>query len=395
MRLIEKIGNLFAAGGNKKIYFFALASVLIGFLLVFFYQVMIEDEFVKFRINYSFYPEEETDKFFMLSGWKLKEEDGQRFATMKDERAIFLFYVPRTDALALNVIYRLNDAGQEIEVYGQDGSRIGCLKNNKPGKWVNGLLILPNDLVVNDLNKIVFMKKLNSKLDVSKLVVTNYEEKNLVLMRAYAVWQSTRWYANREDKPVNWKFCLIGGIGFLFFWLIYSALLASISDEKYASILRLDFWTYTPAAIIFLTLFVIGKVISNYTFFYYGLDYWLILAGSVFVGKFYQLIKYARKQKIGLRSRQAGNFIVEKYDLFANIMVICFMVLFLGAIVFYKLGLKVKPADLSGAFSFLKLGLTQEVPAAEIIGNWSFLFLIAAVILKVMGYFIEMKYSND
>ncbi len=166
----------------------------------------------------------------------------------------------------------------------------------------------------------------------------------------------------------------MGGVGFLCLWLVYSAFFCSIANEKYSHILKLDFWTYLPAIAIFLLLFLTSKFLSNYTFFYYAIDYWLILTSAVAIGKIYEVIRYVRMDKLKLRMRQAKSYIVGKYDLYGTICVIGFAVIFLGCAV------------------LLMFNRKQQ---AEWFGNWAFLLLILGVVFKTIDYFIKKEYLND
>lgn len=358
---------------NKNLFLFAAGALIMGFLLVFFYQAMIDSDFVKFKKSYNFYSAEKTDKFYLLTGWEYDKEKDVKFASMKSKRAVFLFSVPTPDTLALKLTYRFPERDQAIEVYSQE-QLIGTLTTDTAGRWTEKVLVFPHYLVAADLNKVVFVKLLDSKPDLYNVVVSNYEDRNLIFMRAYTVWESTRWYAKRRNNPVNWNLCFFGAVSFLCLWLVYSAFFCSVTNEKYLRILKLDFWTYLPVVIIFLMLFLISKFWSNYTFFYYAIDYWLILAGVTGVGKSYQIIKYGKMDKFKLRLRQTKDYAVGKYDLCGAICIGGFAVIFLGCAVLLMFNRKVQ---------------------AERLGNWAFLLLILGVVLKTIDYFVKRQYLDD
>lgn len=356
----------------KKL-FLVLGAFAAGFILVFFYQSMIESGFMKFRESYNFYSAGKTDKFYLLTGWEYKKDKEKKFVSMKSKRAVFLFSVPSADTLALKVTYRFPERGQKIEVYSRE-QLVGTLTAGAPGKWVEKILVFPHYLVTDDLNKVIFVKSLDSKPDLYEVTVSNYDERNLVFLRGYTVWESTRWYDKRRNNSVDWNLCFKGAILFLCLWAGYSAFFWSLTNEKYLHILKLDFWTYIPAAVIFLILFLTSKFVSNYTFFYYAIDFWLILGGAVGIGKSYQIIKYGKMDKLKLRMRQAENYTVAKYDLFGTICIIAFAVMFLGCAVLLMFNMK---------------------PQAEWLGNWAFLSLIVGVILKTIDYFVKKRYLDE
>ncbi len=361
---------------NKSLIFYTMVLIIAGFLLLFFYQTMVESKVTKFKVSYDYYSYENLDEFFLLYGWQIKKEDCA-FASMKGERAVCLFSIPKKDAAALTLTYRFQNPKQAIKIYHQ-GHFLGELKTDRPGEWVEHTLIFPAKFAKKDLNKLVFIKSLDdSQPSFRMLTVENYKDKKLVFLRAYTVWETTRWFARRGNKPVNWQFCLWGGIALLGLWLAYSALLWSITDESYFYVLKLDFWTYLPAVIIFSILFLIGRVISAYSFFCYKLDFWLILIGSISIGKIYQLIKFRytqKKDKLKLRMRQLKNNTIGKYNLYANVFIVSFMTLFFICSILLIFGMKLE---------------------AEWWANLAFLFLIMGVILKSIRYFAQKDYLKD
>jgi hypothetical protein len=376
---LEELDKMYASEdkadmlGNKKLWLFGFASIVIGFLLVFFYQVLIEPDVFKFKESYRFNFTQKTDKFYMLTGWRPKKEMAE-FASMRSKRAILLFSIPIKDTVALKITYRLHNPKQIIKVYKQK-KLIGLLKTTKVNKWAEDILILTHGLAEEGLNKLEFIKTVSSsEPDFKKITVANYNDKNLTFLRAYPVWESTRWFRKRGDVPINWRLCFLGGVGFLGLWLLYASLFWSITNERYSFILKKDFWTYLPTVIIFSILFIIGRIISNYTFFYYRLDYWLILVGSMSVGKIYQIIKYAKMDKFKLRMRQLKNITIGRYNLYANILIIMFIILFFSCAILLIFSMKVK---------------------AEWLANWAFLFLIMGIVLKLIKYFAEEEYLED
>ena len=46
---------------NKKFYLFAVILIISGFLLVFFYQTLLESEIIKLKESYSFYSADKAD----------------------------------------------------------------------------------------------------------------------------------------------------------------------------------------------------------------------------------------------------------------------------------------------------------------------------------------------
>ncbi len=358
---------------DKSLLFYIIGAVIFGFLLIFFYQTMVESNFIKFEATYNFYPTEKTDRFYLLTGWG-NRRDKDFYVSMEEKRATLIFYTPQKDGLVLNFILRFHNPDQVIEVYCRE-HHLGNLKAEKTGVWLKKSLILPVELTKEGLNKLVFIKKrINSKPDFKKLTVKNYKNRNLVFMRAYTIWETTRWFAKRGNKPVNWELCLWGGIGFLSLWLLYSIAFFSITDKRLVAIIKSDFWTYLPAISIFSILYLISKIISTYTFFWYELDFWLILISSISIGKIYQVVKYGRKDKFKLRMRQLRDNTLGRYNLYADIFIGTFAILLLVCAILLILDMKI---------------------ISEQLANWAFLFVVIGLILKLIKFFKEKEYLKE
>ncbi|MFH1857220.1 MAG: hypothetical protein ABH836_08395 [Candidatus Omnitrophota bacterium] len=355
----------------KKSWILFIVVLAAGFLVTFFYQTTVNPDFVEFKKTYDFYAKEKTENFFLLNGWQLKQEENKTFASMRGGRAVFLFFAPERDSLALKITYRAHSPWQEIAVYSGD-EFIGGLKSDVTGQWVDRVLILPRNLVVNTLNKLIVVKKLGSESDFYRIIVSNCEEKRIAFLRMYTVWRTRGVFTGAKNNSVDWKFCIAGAFGLVSFWLIYSALLYSISNEKYFYILKSDFWTYSPALMISAALFLISRTMSDYVFFYYNSDYFLMLMGLPAVLKVYQIVKYAKKEKVKLRICRLKRNIAEKYDIAANMSIVFFIMLFFSSALLLMFNMKLK---------------------AESLANPAFLFLTGGVLLKMVKYFIRKEYS--
>lgn len=360
---------------KQKIRFFSLAITIlvIGFTLSFFYQSMIEARFEKFKENYDFSRTEDMERFLPLSGWEMVSGDID-YASLTSERASLIFYIPKKDAVALNFIIRFEDPKQKLSIYAQD-KLLRTISASKANSWIKETVIMPYALAEEGLNKLIISKSYQTTPDFKELVIQNYHDRNLMFMRAYTIWESTRWYIKQGNKPVSLIVCAGSAVGLLLIWLGYSYIFRLFTDKNYLYVLKIDFWTYLPAILIFMSLFVIGKVISTYTFFYYKLDYWLILFGSTSIGKTYQIIKHVSLKKVVLRIDQLKEGLSKNYDNIGNAFIIIFIVLFISCSILLK----------------YKVMLTPTLLLAETVANWAFLFLSMGIAVKLIGYFANRK----
>ena len=358
---------------HTKIAVYFVLSLFIGFLLFFFYQTMVDSQLNRFKTNYNFFSSSGGENFLLLRGWRAKKEADLGYASMTAERSIFVCSIPEKDSVSLVFKYRANEAGQKIKVY-KDSIELGVLEPSAPGEWAEDYIIINSNLMEAGLNKIELIKTGKSNPDFYEITVTNYQNKNLTFLRAYVVWESTKWFRKRGDISVSWYVCLIGSLIFSGIWLVYSSIFWSVTKEKYSKILRLDFWTYLSAVLIFSVLFLISKTISSYTFFYYKFEFFLILIGSICIGKIYQMMRYTKKEMCLLRLRQIYECTIKKYNVYANVFIALFILMML----------------ISAAFLMFELRIW-----AEWLTNVAFFILIIGFIIKFIRYFLEKQYNLE
>jgi len=357
----------------SKIAIYFVLSLIMGFLLLFFYQTMVDSQLNRFKSNYNFFSSSGGESFFLLRGWRAKKDGDQGYVTMTAERSIFVCSIPEKDAISLAFKYRTNEVDQEISVY-KDNVELGILKPQVSGEWVEGFIVIDSNLVDEGLNKIGLIKTGKSNPDFYEVIVTNYQNKNLTFLRAYVVWESTKWFRKRGGISVNWLLCLYGGLIFSCVWLLYAAIFWSLTKEKFLYILRLDFWTYVTPVLIFSVLFLISKIVSSYTFFYYKFDFLLLLIGSMCIGKIYQIMRYTKKDMCFLRLKQIYECTIKKYNVYANIFISLFIAMMLSAAILLMFELR---------------------PQAEWLTNVGFFLLILGFIIKFIRYFLEKQYNQE
>ena len=359
---------------NSNIAIYLVLSLVVGFLLLFFYQTMVDSQITKFKEDYQcscadYY----GDNFLLLKGWKAKKENGINYASMDKDRAVFIFSLPSKNAVSLAFKLRFHDPGQEIKVYVEQ-KLAGVLRGNKIDEWEEQCVIINARMVKDGLNKIELKKTKKTKPDFGSIKVMNYQKKKLIFLRAYVVWESTKWFRKRGGISVNWNICILGSIILCGVWLAYSTLFWSITKEKYLRILRLDFWTYLLPVFIFSILFLFSKFVSSHTFFYYKFDFFLILIGSMCVGKIYQMTRYTKKDMCVLRLKQLYECTIKKYNVYANVFICLFIVMMLIC---------------AGMLMFeLKL-------PAEWLANVAFFILIIGFLIKLIKYFVEKQYNME
>ena len=356
-----------------KIAIYFVLSLVIGFLLLFFYQTMVDSQLNRFKTNYSFFSSSDGENFLLLRGWRAKSDGDLGYVMMTAERSIFVCSIPEKDAIYLAFKYRTNEPNQQISVY-KDNVKLGILKPQVSGEWVEGFIVIDSNLVDEGLNKIELIKTGKSNPDFYEVMATNYQNKNLTFLRAYVVWESTKWFRKRGAISVNWQLCLYGGLIFSCVWLLYATIFWSTTKEKYLRILRLDFWTYVPPVLIFSVLFLFSKIVSSYTFFYYKFDFFLILIGSMCIGKIYQIMRYTEKDMCLLRLKQIYECTIKKYNVYANIFISLFIVIMLIAAALLMFELR---------------------PQAEWLTNIGFFILILGFIIKFIRYFLEKQYNQE
>jgi hypothetical protein len=358
---------------HLKISLYVIAALAIGFLLIFFYQTMVDSQLNRFKTDYNFFTSSGTEDFLLIRGWRAKRQEDVSFVAMTQERSIFVCSIPEKDAISLVFKYRLNDPSQEITVY-KDSKHLGTLSSDKPGEWVEDSIIIDSALIDEGLNKFELIKSGASNPEFYGVTATNYQNKNLTFLRAYVVWESTKWFRKRGSITVNWQACFVGSLVFLGFWLVYSAIFWSLTKEKFSKIVRLDFWTYLVPVLIFSILFLISKIVSSYTFFYYRFEFFLILIGSMSVGKIYQMMRYAKRDMTLLRLRQIYECTIKKYNVYANIFISLFIIMM----------------GISAVLLMMELKLQ-----AEWLTNVGFFLLILGFLIKFIRYFIEKEYQQQ
>jgi len=358
---------------HTKVAIYLGLFLIIGFLLLFFYQTMVDSQLNRFKTNYNFFSSSGGKNFLLLRGWRAKEEADLGYVSMIAERSIFVCSIPEKDAAALTFKYRIYEPSQQISVY-KDNVKLGILKSQALGEWVEGYIIIGSNLIDEGLNKVELIKTGKSNPDFYTVTATNYQNKSLTFLRAYVVWESTKWFRKRGGTSVNWNICFACSLILCGIWLAYSAIFWSITKEKYLKILRLDFWTYLPAVLIFGILFLISKVVSSYTFFYYKFDFLLVLIGSICIGKVYQIMRYVKKDMCILRLKQIYECTIKKYNVYANIFIGLFIVMMLIAAALLMFELR---------------------PQAEWLTNVGFFLLILGFIIKFIRYFLEKQYNQE
>jgi hypothetical protein len=356
-----------------KIAVYVVLSLAIGFLLIFFYQTMVDSQLNRFKTNYNFFSSSGSERFLLLRGWRAKKDTDLNYVMMTAERSIFVCSIPEKDSISLVFKYRTNEGKQQIKVY-KDNVELGVLRPESSGVWTEDYIIIDSSLVEPGLNKIELIKSGKSNPDFYEVIATNYQNKNLTFLRAYVVWESTKWFRKRGGISVHWNLCFIGSFIFLGLWILYSAIFWSLTKESYYKIVRLDFWTYIPAILIFSVLFLISKIVSSYTFFYYKFEFFLILIGSMCIGKIYQMMRYAKKEMCILRLKQIYECTIKKYNVYANVFIGLFIFMMLAAVVLLMFELRLW---------------------AEWLTNIGFFLLIIGFIIKFIRYFIEKQYNQE
>jgi hypothetical protein len=356
-----------------KLSVYVVAALIVGFLLVFFYQTMVDSQLNRFKTNYNFFSSVDGKNFLLLRGWRAKKEADLAFVSMTAERSIFICNIPEKDSISLIFKYKVNEPSQEIKVY-KDETEVGILKPEKTGEWIENYVIIDSNLVEEGLNKIELIKTGKSNPDFLEVTACNYQNKNLTFLRAYVVWESTKWFRKRGSITVNWEFCFMGGLVFCGLWLVYSFIFWSLTKEDFLKILRLDFWTYLAPVVIFSILFLISKIVSSYTFFYYKFEFFLILIASMCIGKIYQLMRYAKGEMCLLRLRQIYECTIKKYNVYANIFIGLFILMMFIAAFLLMVELKLW---------------------AEWLANVAFLMLIIGFLIKLIRYFVEKEYRQE
>ncbi len=357
-----------------KIAIYLVLSLVIGFLLLFFYQTMVDSQITKFKKEYQYAcAVDYEDNFLLLNGWKARKESGINYTSMDKDRAIFLIFLPSKDAISLAFKLRFHDPNQKIKVYVKQ-KLIDVLRGSKIGEWEEQRVMINARMMKKGLNKIELKKTEKTKLDFYSIKITNYQDIKLTFLRAYAVWDSTKWFRKRGCINVNWNICFLGSFIFTGIWLVYSAIFWPLTEKKYLYILRLDFWTYLPPVLIFSILFLISKIAYSYTFFYYKFDFFLILIGSMCIGKIYQMTQYIKKDMCILRLKQTYECTIKKYNVYANIFICLFIVMMLisAGLLMYEL----------------------KFPA-ERLTNVAFFILIIGILIKLIRYFVEKEYNME
>lgn len=350
-----------------------VSALLVGFLLFFFYQTLVDSQLEKFESTYGFGLPQDAKSFLLLRGWQTESGDGRPYASMALERSTFVFNIPAKDTVRLTFRYRAQEPGQLVKIY-KYSTELGVLASDAPGKWTDTQLIVDRDFIEEGLNRIELIKEGPAPVDFFQVTAANYQNTNLVFLRSHIVWESTKWFQKREGVSVNWSICFMGAFIFSALWLAYSALFWPLTREKFLKIVRLDFSTYLLPLLVLSILFIISKVIFSYTFFYEKFDFFLIFIGLACIGKIYQIMRYARGDMFILRLRQLYRYTVKKYHVYANIF-ICLFVLMM----FFCAGL-------------LMFDLR---PWAERLANIAFFVLISGFLLKFVEYFIERHYNTE
>ena len=356
-----------------KTAIYLILCLVMGFLLVFFYQTMVDSQINRFMRDYSFFSPGGGKNFMLLRGWRANEDADLNYVAMTEKRSVFICFIPEKNAISLMFKYRTNEPNQQIEVY-KDNVKLGVLKPQVSGKWVEDFVIINSSLVDEGLNKIELIKLGKSNPEFYAVTATNYQNKSLTFLRAYVVWEYTKWFRKRGGISVNWNICFMGGLLFSAIWLVYSTVFWALTKEKFHYILRLDFWTYLPAVLIFSILFLISKIAYSYTFFYYKFDFFLILIGSMCIGKVYQMTQYIKKDMCVLRLKQLYEYTIKKYNVYANVFICLFIVMML----------------ISAGLLMFELKLP-----AELLSNIAFFSLIIGFLIKFIRYFLEKQYNLE
>jgi len=133
-------------------------SLIVGFLLLFFYQTMVDSQLNRFKANYNFFSSSGDESFLLLRGWRAKKEGDLGYVVMTAERSIFICSISEQDAIALTFKYRTNEADQQISVY-KDNVELGILKPQASGEWVEDYIIIDNNLVDEGLIRLNWLKQ--------------------------------------------------------------------------------------------------------------------------------------------------------------------------------------------------------------------------------------------
>ncbi|MCK4518719.1 MAG: hypothetical protein KAU12_01240 [Candidatus Omnitrophica bacterium] len=362
-------------GKMTKITFYIIGALLLGFLLSFYYQTIVDSNISPFNIKYSFFPvgDNKQESLMLLKGWQSRKVGNDYYVSMKGERALFILDVPEKNAVCLEFKYRTSDPDQVIKVYSKQ-KIVGILKGSKNKNWVHRYVTVDSSLIDIGLNKVYLIKSKASKPDFADLTISNYKNKKLVFMRAYVVWESTKWFNKRGDISVDWNACIYTALTFLCAWLIYSGFFWLFTKKGYLFIAYLDLYSYLPAIIYFSILFVISKIISSYTFFYYKIDFILAFAFLTSIGKIYQIIHYGKKDMLVSRYYQVHSFLKNKFDAIANIFIIIYVLAMIVCAI---------------------LLIFDNRIIAEIVCNYGFFVLIAGVVLKVIKFFSSKEYLME
>ena len=356
----------------NKMAIYVIGALIVGFLISFYYQTTLVLAMNPFSTNYSFYSDDNADQesFILLKGWQRKKSNDDHYASMKQQRALFIVNIPEKDGILLEFRYRSKDPDQVAEVYSQE-QLLGVLEPSKDNEWKQARVTMDSALVKEGLNIIYLMKDKPSAMDFESVNVSNYKTRKLVFMRCYVLWETTKWFNKRGDISVDWNLCFYTGLIFLCIWLAYARFFWLFTKEKYSLIAYLDFSSYLPAVIYFSILFLASKFISSYTFIYYKTDFIISSGFLVSIGKIYQIIHYGKKDMVALRFRQFKHFIKYKFDVIATILIIIYALIMLACAV---------------------LLILDERAKAEILCNNGFFVLIAGVVIKIFKYFFHKEY---
>ena len=83
-----------------KIAIYFVLSLAIGFLLLFFYQTMVDSQLNRFKTNYNFFSSSGGESFLLLRGWRAKKDGDLGYVTMMAERSIFVCSIPEKDSIS-------------------------------------------------------------------------------------------------------------------------------------------------------------------------------------------------------------------------------------------------------------------------------------------------------
>ncbi|MCK5305561.1 MAG: hypothetical protein KAJ66_00320 [Candidatus Omnitrophica bacterium] len=359
-------------GKMTKITIYIIGALLVGFLLSFYYQTIVDSNIDPFSIKYSFFSVggNKQDSFLLLKGWQSRKVGNDYYSSMKGERALLIVDVPSKNGVCFEFKYRTSDPDQVIQVYCKQ-KMVGILKGGRNKNWEYGYITVNSSLIDIGLNKVHLIKSKASEPDFADLTISNYKNKKLIFMRAYVVWESTKWFNKRGDISVNWNRCFYTALSFLCAWLIYSGFFWLFTKKGYLFIAYMDLYSYLPAIIYFSILFVISKIISSYTFFYYKIDFILAFVFLTSIGKIYQIIHYGKKDMLVSRYHQFRSFLKNKYDAIGNIFIVIYILTMITCAILLMFDNRV---------------------IAEMFCDYGFFVLIAGVALKVIKFFRSKEY---